>query len=97
MYRTKTHTEQYLNFISHYPLHQNLGVILNLVNRARTQVSEKPDHQEDIDNIKEVLRHCGYPEWPVTLVENRQNGGKSKKLETKSIEQKETPELAVVP
>ena len=63
--------------------------------QARTLVLDKSDQQEEID-----IKHCGYPEWTVKLVEDRQKEGQSKKKvekEKKSLEQKETPGLAVLP
>ncbi|KAI8505986.1 hypothetical protein Bbelb_163390 [Branchiostoma belcheri] len=39
VYRKNTHTDQYLNFQSHHPLHQKLGVIRTLMNRCNSVVN----------------------------------------------------------
>ena len=41
VYWKKTHTDQYLNFMSHHPLHQKLGVIMTLFNRCDNVVTEE--------------------------------------------------------
>ena len=61
---------------------------------------DKADQQE-IDNIKEAHRQCGYLKWTFKLVEDKQKEGKSRKnrLEKakKNLEWKERPGLAVLP
>ena len=47
VYRKKTHTDQYLNFTSHHPLHQKLGVIKTLLDRCNNMVSEPEDRQKE--------------------------------------------------
>ena len=39
VYRKKTHRDQYLNFASHHPKHQKLGVMRTLMNRCDMLVS----------------------------------------------------------
>ena len=41
VYRKKLHTDQYLNFASHHPKHQKLGVVRTLINRCETITSEE--------------------------------------------------------
>ena len=43
IYRKKTHTDQYLQFSSHHPLHQKLGVIRTLLDRNDSIVTEEED------------------------------------------------------
>ena len=40
VYRKKTHTNQYLAFDSHHPLHQKISVIRTLMNRCEEIVTE---------------------------------------------------------
>ena len=43
VYRKKTHTDQYLNFESHYPLPHKLGVIRTLYDRCDNIVTDPDD------------------------------------------------------
>ncbi|XP_072033374.1 uncharacterized protein [Amphiura filiformis] len=43
VYRKATHTDQYLNFASHHPLHQKLGVIRTLMDRKDKIITEDKD------------------------------------------------------
>ncbi|XP_071496401.1 uncharacterized protein [Diadema antillarum] len=63
VYRKKTHTGQYLNFQSHHPLHQKLGVIRTLMDRAHCIVTEDADLKAEEEYIQSSFRKCGYPGW----------------------------------
>ena len=47
VYRKKTHTNQYLDFKSHYPLHQKIGVIRTLMERCKKFMSEEVDRAKE--------------------------------------------------
>ena len=61
VYRKKTHTDQYLNFMSHHPLHQKLGVIRTLLNRCENVVTEEEDRRQEEEHITSALKKCSYP------------------------------------
>ena len=63
VYRKKTHTNQYLAFDSHHPLHQKLVVPRTLLNRCEEIVTEDEDRKEERNTIKNALNICGYPDW----------------------------------
>ncbi|XP_071500444.1 uncharacterized protein [Diadema antillarum] len=63
VYRKKAHTGQYLNFSSHHPLHQKLGVYRTLMDRAHGITTDSEDVQPEEEHIKSSLRLCGYPDW----------------------------------
>ena len=63
VYRKPTHTNQYLNFESHHPLHQKLGVVHTLFNRCDTVVSDPKDREDETTTISTALSQCGYPRW----------------------------------
>ncbi len=63
VYRKPTHTNQYLNFLSHHPLHQKLGVIRTLNHRCETIVTSEEDRTKEKGLLKDALKKCGYPDW----------------------------------
>ncbi len=63
VYRKKTHTDQYLNFASHHPRHQKIGVVRTLLNRCEAITSEEGDKKEEEDHLRAALGACGYPPW----------------------------------
>ena len=63
VYRKKTHTDQYLNFASHHPKHQKLGVVRTLMHRCESITSEEGDKKEEVEHLRGALRVCGYPSW----------------------------------
>ena len=69
----KTQTFQYLNFTSHHPLHQKLGVIKTLLNRCNNIVSEPEDREKEVEHITKALERCGYPSWPIKKVKEQQS------------------------
>jgi len=58
VYRKKTHTDQSLNFMSHHPLHQKLGVIRTLLNRYENVVTEEEDRRQEEEHITSALKKC---------------------------------------
>ncbi|XP_066289701.1 uncharacterized protein [Branchiostoma lanceolatum] len=86
IYRKKTHTDQYLNFNSHHPLHQKLGVIRTLMDRCKSVVTEETDRQLEMEHIKQALSRCGYPDWTFKKVEHQTNKTKQKKDRKKGEE-----------
>ncbi len=83
VYRKQTHTNQYLSFYSHHPLHQKLGVIRTLYDRCNNIVTEEEDKIEEEGKVKEAMMVCGYPEWSFDRVREKMEKGKEQK-KTKS-------------
>ena len=61
--RKPTHTNQCLQFDSHHPLHQKLGVVRTLIDRKDAIVTEEEDKLEKENTITQSLAQCGYPKW----------------------------------
>ena len=79
VYRKKTHTNQYLAFDSHHPIHQKMGVIRTLMNRCEELVTEEEDKEEERGTIMKALQACGYPKWTVTNVKKEMEKKEQKK------------------
>ena len=71
VYRKKTHTDQYLNFTSHHPLHQKL-VIKTLLDKCNNIVSEPEDRDKEMEHITKALERCGYPSWTIKTMKEQQ-------------------------
>ena len=100
VYKKSTHTDQYLNFNSHHPLHQKLGVIRTLFDRANTLTSTAEDKATEILNIKTALRACNYPDWSFEKVERKMRESKDKtkkKSKDAKTDHKKNSKLVVLP
>ena len=71
VYRKKTHTNQYLAFDSHHPLHQKMEVAGTFLNRCEEIVTEDEDRKEERNTIKTALNICGYLDWTIKRVEEK--------------------------
>ena len=76
---TPTHTDQYLNYNSHHPLHQKLGVIRTLYDRKDRVITEEEDKKEEEKKVQDALQLCGYPTWSFDKVKQRMATPKVKK------------------
>jgi len=47
-----------LNFVSHHPLHQKLGVIRTLLNRCENVVTEEEDRRQEVEHITSALKNA---------------------------------------
>ena len=79
VYRKKTHTDQYLSFTSHHPLHQKLGVVRTLLDRSDTIITQAADKQKEEEHIKGALKQCGYPGWTIRHVKQQKSHRSSTK------------------
>jgi len=68
VYIKKSHTDQYLNFSSHYLLNHKLAVIRTLLERCYSIVMEEDDRKKEEAHVAKVLSKCGYPPWTIDKV-----------------------------
>ena len=78
VYRKKTHTDQYLNFISHHPLHQKLRVITTLLDRCNNIVTDPEDTRQEEEYTTKALQECGYPKWVLRKIREKQRNQRRK-------------------
>ncbi|XP_072025262.1 uncharacterized protein [Amphiura filiformis] len=97
VYRKATHTDQYLNFSSHHPLHQKLGVVRTLLDRKNKIITEDRDKEEEEVTIKKTLSNCGYPSWSFDKVKQQMDTPKQKKKAIKKDETTKSKGLVVIP
>ncbi|XP_072019530.1 uncharacterized protein [Amphiura filiformis] len=97
VYRKPTHTDQYLNYQSHHPLHQKLGVIRTLYNRKDSVVTEEEDKVEEEEKVNEALRTCGYPDWTFKKVKDQLQCVKPKKVNKKTDDKTRSKGMVVLP
>ena len=99
IYRKPTHTNQYLQFSSHHPLHQKLGVIRTLYDRKDSIVTEDGDKVKEEAIIKQALTTCGYPKWALDKVKQDRATPKqdTAKKKLSSTAQDNTKGMVVIP
>ena len=90
VFRKKTYTDQYLNFSSHHPLHQKMGVVRTLLDRNERLVTNQSDKDSEEAHIAEALSKCGYPKWTVQKVKHQRQHPKVK-------EERESKGTVVIP
>ena len=95
IYRKPTHTNQYLQFQSHHPLHQKLGVVRTLLDRKDTIVTKEEDRQEK-NIIKQALNLCGYLQWAIDKVKSDRTKPKQHSKYDKD-EKEKSKGLVVIP
>ena len=95
IYRKKTHTDQYLSFNSHHPLHQKLGVVRTLLDRSDTIITKEADRQNEEKHIKGALKRCGYPGWTIKQVKQHKSH-KSANKDNRSVKPKTERSSGVV-
>ena len=61
VYRKPTHTDKYLDFMSHYPLAHKLAVVRTLHTRAETISSTVLHKDEEIRHVRQALSSNDYP------------------------------------
>ena len=78
MYRTPTHTDQYLDFNSAHPVEHKLGVVRTLHQRAEVDTSDKKDLKNEIVHLNKALKTCNYLEWAIKKVAKHMKDKKEK-------------------
>ena len=61
VYRKTTHTDLYLNFKSHHPIHVRKGLVRCLYDRAKKVTTTPADLQKEEEHLENVLKLNGYP------------------------------------
>ena len=55
VYRKSTHTDRYLHYTSHHPLHVRRGVVRCLLDRARKLITNEADLEVEVKHLREVF------------------------------------------
>jgi hypothetical protein len=67
VYRKPTHTDQYLNGLSHHPLEHKRSVVRSLINRAENIVTDPHERSQEIKHIKQVLSVNNFDSWMMDI------------------------------
>ena len=73
VYRTPTHTDQYLQLDSHHHLSAKFSVIHTLSHRASLVCSKPELLQQEKEHLRKAFTKCKYPKWALEEVEKRLN------------------------
>ena len=97
VYRKPTHTDQYLNYHFHHPLHQKLGAIRTLFDRKDNIITEDQDKVAEEQKVEEALKVCGYPECTFEKVKGQMHVVKPKKDSKKREDRGQNKGMVVLP
>jgi len=99
VYRKPTHTDHYLHFQSHHPIHHKSGVVRTLMDRKDTLMSTEDDKDREELHIRNALKSCGYPKWIFDKVKHDHCQKRKKTIETnkRNKSAQESKGLAVIP
>ena len=61
IYHKPTHTNRYLQFDSHYPIHQKITITNSLYNRINTHITNPTHRKSHQRQVKETLSKIGFP------------------------------------
>ena len=89
--------DQYLNFKSHHPLHQKLGVVRTLLAWSNKIVTEETDKATEETTIKKALQNCGYPDWSFNKVKQQMQAPKREKATKNKKDGPKSCDLAIIP
>ena len=62
VFRKSTHTEMYLQYESHHPMSNKIGVVKTLLHNADILCSNDESKSKEINCVNQALRICGYPD-----------------------------------
>ena len=79
--------QKFLNYKSHHPLHQKLGVIRTLYDRKDNLVTEEADKDQEEQKVQTALQLCGYRQWTFKKVKDQRNLPKTKRVTKKKDDQ----------
>ena len=81
VYRKPTHTDQYLQWDSHYNHSAKFSVINTLSHRAQTVCSNPELLKQEKEHLIKALTKCKYPKWALDKVEKRLNRPSSEAID----------------
>ena len=100
VYRKPTHTDQYLHFQSHHPIHHKSGVVRTLMDKKDMLVSTEDDKDREELHVRNALKSCGYPKWIFDKVKHDQCQKRKKTtidIKKRNKSAQESKGLAVIP
>ena len=63
MYKTPTHTDQYLLWSSHHTIHKKLGMVRTLMHRDDTLIADEERQKIEKKKVRAASKICEYQEW----------------------------------
>ena len=97
VYRKPTHTDRYLQFQSHHPVHVRRGVIRSLYDRARRVNTNEEKLEVEERHLGNVFRRNGYPASFMQATLKHTTSEKRSGNSTQSEEEEEKEPMMVVP